>query len=588
MFVRDIVAAVDKLAPFAVAEPWDHVGLQVGDPAAPVIGVLVALEADETTLDEARRRGCELLLVHHPLIHEPLATLTADGGAGALALRAASAGVAVLVAHTNLDKTKGGLADVVAGLLGLRGARPLEPTAVDWLKLVGFVPADDADLVRKALFSVGAGMIGEYEHCSWGVEGQGTFLPTGDASPAIGEVGRDETVDELRLEMVFPRALRRRVVAAYVAAHPYEEPAFDIIPVENVLPGLGLGRVGELPHALQLAELAGVTATALGQPSLRYAGDPRRLVRRVAVLPGSGGAAIGAGVAAIADVLVTGDVKYHDARAALAQGLAVIDAPHDVTEEAALLRWSERLEEVLGEQDVRLERLATGRAVWATTEAPEAEARTGAGEAAEGSGEAEAADETAEAGPEDVTDAAQVENTVDEDQTEHAPDETRVEDAVDGSGAESVREDASTLFHESVLGAPDDRYRLFTDGGARGNPGPAAIGARLLTADGLLVDEVSAAIGTATNNVAEYEALLAGLELALDRGVQRLTVLMDSELVVRQLNGAYKVKDRNLQPLFSEALRRIAGIPDVEIRHVPREENGEADRLVNEALDRQG
>ena len=191
--------------------------------------------------------------MHHPLIHEPLTTVTADGGAGALALRAARAGVAVLVAHTNLDKARGGLADVVAGMLGLQGTRPLEPTAVDWLKLVGFVPADDADLVRKALFNVGAGIIGEYEHCSWGVEGQGTFLPTGAASPTIGEVGRDETVDELRLEVVFPRKLRRRVIAAYVTAHPYEEPAFDIVSIENVMPGLGLGRAGELPEAISLA-----------------------------------------------------------------------------------------------------------------------------------------------------------------------------------------------------------------------------------------------------------------------------------------------------------------------------------------------
>ena len=355
MFVRDIVAAVDKLAPFDLAEPWDHVGLQVGDPDAPVGGVLVALEADESSLDEARRRGCELLLVHHPLIHEPLAAVTADGDAGALALRAARAGVAVLVAHTNLDKARGGLADVLAELLGLQGTRPLEPAAVDWLKLVGFVPADDADLIRKALFSVGAGVIGAYEHCSWGVEGQGTFLPTDDAAPTIGEVGRDETVDELRLEVVFPRKLRRRVIAAYVGAHPYEEPAFDVVchrerPARprsrprRRAPGGAPPRGAGRPHG-------GGARAAVAPLRRRRRG---RLVRRVAVLPGSGGAAIGAGVAGIADVLVTGDVKYHDARAALAAGLSLVDAPHEVTEEAALLRWCERLEDVLREPGVRL------------------------------------------------------------------------------------------------------------------------------------------------------------------------------------------------------------------------------------------
>ncbi len=239
-------------------------------------------------------------------------------------------------------------------MLGLQGTRPLEPAAVDWLKLVGFVPADDADLIRKALFSVGAGVIGAYEHCSWGVEGQGTFLPTDDAAPTIGEVGRDETVDELRLEVVFPRKLRRRVIAAYVGAHPYEEPAFDVVchrerPARprsgprRRAPGGAPPRGARRPH--------GGGARAAVAPLRRRR---RRLVRRVAVLPGSGGAAIGAGVAGIADVLVTGDVKYHDARAALAAGLSLVDAPHEVTEEAALLRWCERLEDVLREPGVRL------------------------------------------------------------------------------------------------------------------------------------------------------------------------------------------------------------------------------------------
>ena len=160
--------------------------------------------------------------------------------------------------------------------------------------------------------------------------------------------GRDETVNELRIEVVFPRRLRRRVVGAYTAAHPYEEPAFDIVPLENEVASLGLGRLGALPAPATLAAFAAEVAAVLRLPSVRYAGDGRRQVRRVAVLPGSGAEAIARGVAQFADVLVTGDVKYHEARAAQAQGLALIDAPHGVTEQEGVLRWAEQLGDALG------------------------------------------------------------------------------------------------------------------------------------------------------------------------------------------------------------------------------------------------
>ena len=355
MQVRDVIAAVDRLAPFALAEPWDHVGLQVGAAGdelrcgaegtadvAPV--VLVALEVDDGVLDEAARLGARVVVSHHPLIFDPLESLSDDTEEGRLALRAAREGVAVIAAHTSLDKARGGMADIVAGMLGLEAVQPLQPAAADVLKLVGFVPEDDADLVRKALFASGAGVIGEYEHCSWSAGGQGTFFGREEStSPVAGTAGRDEKVDELRLEVVFPRRLRRRVIGAYVAAHPYEEPAFDIVPLENEIASLGLGRLGALPAPATLAALAADVAAVLRLSSVRYAGDGSREIRRVAVIPGSGAEAIARGVAQVADVLITGDVKYHDARAAQAQGLALIDAPHGVTEQEGVLRWAERL-----------------------------------------------------------------------------------------------------------------------------------------------------------------------------------------------------------------------------------------------------
>ena len=555
MFVRDVIAAVDGLAPFDLAESWDHVGLQVGAPGDEVHRVLVTLEVDDAALDEASRRGCDLLLVHHPLIFDPLARLSDDTEAGRLALRAARDGVAVIAAHTNLDKARGGIADVVAGMLGLKATAPLAPAAADSLKLVGFVPADDADLVRKAMFAAGAGVIGEYEHCSWAVAGQATFFGREGTDPTVGVAGRDEAVGELRLEVIFPRRLRRRVTGAYVAAHPYEEPAFDVYPVENEVASLGLGRVGELPSAMRLAAFVAEAAAVLRLPSLRYAGDGERLVKRIAVLPGSGAEAIARGVAQIAEVLVTGDVKYHEARAAQAQGLALVDAPHGAVEQEAVVRWAESLSGTLGAAlpvetfrdpavHVWEEALLT-TTDWAALSMPLAEPSL----------------EAAPAAPSDAS-------------ASPAP-------AAAPAPAASPRPAAPA----GAANRDDARHRLYTDGGARGNPGPAGIGARLLDAAGDVVEELADSIGTATNNVAEYQALLAGLELALDHDVQRLDVFLDSELVVRQVNGQYKVKDAGLKPLHAQACLLLSRFHEVDVKHVRREQNAEADALVNNAID---
>ena len=561
MQVRDVIAAVDRLAPFALAEPWDHVGLQVGAPgdvlspapgapgARPAAGapagaaplVLVTLEVDDAALDEAARLGCRLIVAHHPLIFDPLERLSDDSLAGRLALRAAREGVAVIAAHTNLDKAHGGIADVIAAMLGLEAAAPLAPAAADSLKLVGFVPADDADLVRKALFAAGAGVIGEYEHCSWSVAGQGTFFGREGTDPAAGVAGRDETVDELRLEVVFPRRLRRRVTGAYVAAHPYEEPAFDVVPLENEVATLGLGRLGALPAAKPLREFAAEVAAVLHLPGLRYAGDAERPVGRVAVLPGSGAEAIARGVAHVADVLVTGDVKYHEARAAQAQGLALVDAPHGVTEQEGVLRWAGKLAVELGPGATVETFRNPGVRVW---------------------------QDAAVAGSEPMRAPA----------SEPAA-------AVPPAAAGAPAAPAATPSAVRSVNRDDDRYHLYTDGGARGNPGPAGIGARLLTASGDVVEDLADSIGTATNNVAEYQALIAGLEMALDRGVERLDAFLDSELVVRQVNGQYKVKDAGLKPLHAQACLLLSKFHEVDVKHVRREQNAAADALVNQAID---
>jgi ribonuclease HI len=453
-------------------------------------------------------------------------------------------------------------------MLGLEDTAPLAPADAHMLKLVGFVPADDADLVRTAMFAVGAGVIGDYEHCSWSVAGEGTFFGREGSDPTLGQAGRDEVVPELRLEVVFPKRLRRRVVSAFVNAHPYEEPAFDVYALENEIATLGLGRLGSLPEAVSLEALAADVAAVLHLPSVRYVGDGAKPISRVACLPGSGAEAIARGVAGVADVLITGDAKYHEARAALEQGLAVIDAPHDVIEEEAMLRWGETLAEALAGTGVRVETHRRSSGVW----------------------------QTLVAGPRGSladyqTESAPVAPTASASAGPPAGDGSRPGAASPSAGPTTETAPAAALpvpdelAEASASDRLDSRFSLYTDGGSRGNPGPAGIGAVLLSADGDVVDELSQFIGGATNNVAEYQALLAGLELALDREVEQLDVFLDSELVVRQLSGRYRVNDQTLKALHAQAIHLMHKFRQIDVQHVRREQNVAADALVNQALD---
>ena len=516
MKTRALLAELDRLVPFQLAEPWDNVGLQVGSPKAEIKRILVTLDVTAAALEEAGRRSCEGILTHHPLIFSPLDGVLDDGYPGSAIAHAIRAGITVIAAHTNLDKARGGLAELAGIMLGLEGMQPLQPSPVEWLKLVGFVPVDEVEAVSSAVFAAGGGMIGNYEHCSFAIPGTGTFRPLPGATPAVGTAGTDNSTDEVRLEVVFPRAARRAVLDAYVRAHSYEEPAYDVYAVDDEVAGVGLGRVGDLAEPRLLGDLVADVAHIFRVPSIRYLGDARHRVSRVAILPGSGASAIAA-AAVKAEVLITGDMKYHDAADAVGLGLALVDLPHEAAEVSTLQRWADHLADRLGPHGVQVEFFAGQRSPWHY------------------------------AGP------------------AQRPSHMSVDDV-------SSEE-------------PSGHFELFVDGGARGNPGPAGIGARLLTDQGKVAEELADFIGTATNNVAEYQAMIGGLEMALDHGARRLTVYADSELVVRQLNGQYRVKDANLRVLHDQALRLLHELPDVEVLHIPREQNAEADALVNRAID---
>jgi dinuclear metal center YbgI/SA1388 family protein len=512
VLVADLEAVLERIAPRGLAEPGDNVGLLIGDRQAAVRRVLVTLELTDAVLAEAIAGGYNTVLTHHPLLFSPLTTVVESRPRERLVRELVRRGIDLLAAHTNLDSAERGIAAIAAEALELQAAVPLRRSPAGWMKFVGFVPAEAVEKVAEAVFSAGAGRIGEYEGCAFAAEGRGWFTPGPEAHPAVGRLQIPERAPELRWETVVPRGRLAAVIEAYLGTHPYDEPAFDVYPVEDVLSRTGLGRSGELDEATTVAALAGRVADLFELTSCMWSGDRDRLVKRVAVLPGSGRSMMAD--AAGHEVLITGDLGYHDAERAAEMGLAVIDAPHGELEWWCLRRWVPLLETALAGSGVEVDTSKTWGSPWKNAVADPTQARLF-----------------------DV------------------PEPTR------------------------------KRLRLRVDGGSRGNPGPGAVGVVLEDLEGNIVEEFGRVIGVCTNNVAEYRALLAGLELAATVGVEELEVLADSELLVKQMRGEYKVKNEGLKPLHEEARQRLRAFKRVAIRHVPRAQNAEADRMVNKALD---
>jgi len=335
--VGELAAVLDRLWPVAWAEPWDNVGLLVGDHADSVQRCLCALDADTTTVADAVAAGAQMLLTHHPLPFRPLRRLTAEDPTGRGLLLAARSRVAIYAAHTNFDVHPEGVNRALADALGLRAAVPLRITGREALyKLVVFVPAGHEDAVRDALADAGAGHLGRYSHCTFAAPGTGTFRPLSGARPFVGHVGTTTRQSELRLEALVTERCRGDAVQAMLRAHPYEEVAYDLVRLENDGPARGLGLVGDLARARRLSTLAAFVGRRLRAPATRLVGDPARIVRRVAVCGGAGAELAAPARAAGAEVLITADVRYHEAREAEASGLALIDPGHQATEAPAV------------------------------------------------------------------------------------------------------------------------------------------------------------------------------------------------------------------------------------------------------------
>ncbi|MBR3613236.1 MAG: Nif3-like dinuclear metal center hexameric protein [Bacteroidaceae bacterium] len=299
-------------APLPLQDGFDNAGLQVGLTDAEVTGVLLCLDVTEAVVDEAVALGCNLIVSHHPLIFSPLKRVTGATYVERCVIKALANGIAVYSAHTNLDNAPGGVNYRIAAKLGLQNVKILVPKEGALLKLSVYVPVAHADAVRSALFAAGCGNIGNYGSCSYNAVGYGTFEAGEGANPFCGSVGSLHKEEEVRIDTIMPAYIKGRVVKALLAAHPYEEPAFDIYPLQNSWNSVGAGIIGELPVAVDETAFLQQVKDTFSVGSVRYTALLGKPVKRVALCGGAGGSFAGAAVAAGADVYITGEARYHD------------------------------------------------------------------------------------------------------------------------------------------------------------------------------------------------------------------------------------------------------------------------------------
>ncbi len=312
MQIKELVRVLEAGAPPVYQESYDNSGLIVGNKDAEAAGVLIAVDVTEEVVDEAIDRGCNVIFAHHPLIFKGLKKLNGNNDVERAVIKAIKNDIAIYAAHTNLDKVMGGVNAKLCEKLGLQNCTVLQPEAGLLKKLVVFIPQSHTDQVRNAIFEAGAGHIGEYDKCSYNLEGQGTFRPSEDSNPFSGEIGKLQFEPETRVETVYPIHREQEVLRRMHEAHPYEEVAYDIYPLDNSYDRVGLGMTGDLNEAREVHEFLQDVKAILGVSCIKHTTTANHaFVKRIAVCGGSGSDLIQKAKAAGADVFITADVKYH-------------------------------------------------------------------------------------------------------------------------------------------------------------------------------------------------------------------------------------------------------------------------------------
>ena len=330
--LNKITSTLEHLAPLSYQESYDNAGLQVGDPGLEVTGVLITLDVTEEVLAEAEKLGFNLVVSHHPVIFGGLKSITGKSATERIISSAIRKEIAIYSAHTNLDAVAGGVNSAMADRLGLIRQQILAPMEGSLRKLVVFVPPEHLDQVRNAIFDAGAGVIGDYDRCSFNLEGKGTFRGSEGTDPFVGTPGEMHQEPEVRVETIVPAHLSGRVIKAMIGAHPYEEVAYDLYPLENRHWQAGMGMVGELEHPMDEEVFMGFVKDRFNAGMIRHSALLGKPVRKVALCGGAGSFLLGRAIAAKADVFVTGDFKYHQFFEADGQ-LVLMDIGHFESEQ---------------------------------------------------------------------------------------------------------------------------------------------------------------------------------------------------------------------------------------------------------------
>jgi dinuclear metal center YbgI/SA1388 family protein len=310
--VREIVSQIEQLAPLSYQESYDNSGLIVGEYDQEVSGVLICLDVIECVVEEAINKGLNLIIAHHPIVFKGLKRFNGSNYVERTVMMAIKNNIAIYAAHTNIDMVRGGVSERICDLIGLRNKKILSPISEDLKKLVTFVPEEKAEAVRNAIFKAGAGYIGNYDCCSFNTQGIGSFRAGQNTNPYVGEKEKLHYENEIRIETIFPKHIKGKIIGALIESHPYEEVAYDIYSLENKNAEVGLGMIGELESEENSIEFLKRIKAIFGCGCIKHTKIVKDTIKRVAVCGGSGSFLLKQAISAKADVFITGDFKYHD------------------------------------------------------------------------------------------------------------------------------------------------------------------------------------------------------------------------------------------------------------------------------------
>jgi dinuclear metal center YbgI/SA1388 family protein len=313
MKIKEVIQFLEQKFPLHWQEDFDNCGVQCGDKEREINGVVVCFDMSDAVIEEAIAKNANMVISHHPIIYKTgIKKIEPNNRVGKILCKALENKILLYSMHTNIDSGKEGGNVIFAQKLGLQKLSVLSPKENQFYKLVVYVPSENSILLKEALFRAGCGNIGNYSHCCYSCEGIGSFKPLMGANPHIGQHNRIERVDEERIEMIFPKILKRNVIETLYQHHPYEEPAFDIIAIENQNKEIGLGRFGVLPKPMQANDFLHFVKAKLNLESVKFSGNIDSEILKVAVCGGGGASFITDALSAGADAYITGDLKYHD------------------------------------------------------------------------------------------------------------------------------------------------------------------------------------------------------------------------------------------------------------------------------------